>query len=457
MCGIIGIYSKNRLVNYQLIFEGLRNLQHRGIQSAGLAYYNDKNKKVTKILGLGKVADALPDPSELNDDFFAGVGHVRYATSRKENHIDNEQSRINQLNQTQAFISEQHNIAFVHNGHIIGAESIAKHFGLEEPFATDSEFIFKLVLKQYEQLGNIESALIWLMENITGVYSIVMLHKNKIYAVRDSVGIRPLWIGRQISDYSNYIIVSETAALPKDYQPYVEVHAGEIIKLDKKGLNYVFKTVGQEKFCSFERIYFQSHKSYGIENFRFKSGKILAEMEWKKYNDAPLADFVVCMPNTAIPSARGFAKEMGIPYYDYIKKIKDYRSFIAADQKTREIYCQRKFEVDPVLADKDIYLVDDSIVRGTTMIKILKKLRELGVNKIHVRSVSPLVKYTCQYGIDIPTRDELVGSYREIDEICEVIGADTLEYLSITDLKFLLGKTACTHCFDGQKPFMEDW
>ena len=442
MCGIIGLYGKNRKMNYEIIYQGLRNLQHRGIESAGLAYYS--NNCVHEIKNLGKVKDALP--ASLDQEFFAGVGHVRYATSRNKGQL------MLKLDDTQAFIDEDMKIAFVHNGHIIGVDGLAEHFGIVNDSMSDSAFLFKLILTKIGQLGGIEQALIWLVENISGVYSIVMLYKNKLYALRDRVGIRPLWLGRQMDDSSNYIVVSETGALPSDYLPFREIKPGEIIRLDKTGINYILQIGGNEKMCSFEYIYFQSHRSFAVETFRFKSGKLMA-MQEKEI----LADIVVCMPNTAIPSAQGFAKQLGLPYFDYIQKIKDYRSFIAPDQETRRIYCQNKFLLSPKLEGKRIYLVDDSIVRGTTMGEMTKKLRDIGVKEIHVRSVSPPVRFTCSYGIDIPTQTELIAHDKTVEEISKEIKVDSLKYLTISQLETLLGKNICTHCFSGTKPFIPDW
>jgi amidophosphoribosyltransferase len=315
---------------------------------------------------------------------------------------------------------------------------------------TDSEIILHLIAKNFQK-GLIE-ALLETIKQIKGSYALVILTDNKLIGIRDVNSIRPLCIGKKDD---TYFLSSESCAFDVIGAELIrDVEAGEIVIIDEKGIDSVKLEVEEKKKpCVFEYIYFARPDSVidgkSVYFTRLEMGKRLAE-------EAPVdADLVVPVPDSGIAAARGYSLKTGIPMGEGLIKNKYIgRTFIAPDQRDRETGVRIKLNVlKELVQGKRIVLIDDSIVRGTTMKRLVNLLKNGGAKEVHVRISSPPVKYSCYFGIDTPTKKELIGARMSVDKICKVIGADSLQFLSIEGLIKSVGfKSICTGCFDGDYP-----
>ncbi len=443
-CGVVGIYQKGNVNTSNMAYYGLIALQHRGQESAGIAVNNDGIISCYKEMGL--VAEAFDDRilNLLKGDMC--IGHVRYSTTG-ESFVNNAQPLVVKY--------KNGTIALAHNGNLVNAPGVRRT--LEEEgmiFATsiDSEVIASLIAKNYK--SSIEAAIEDTMNIIRGSYALVIMTNDKLIGVRDKHGLRPLVLGRL---EGGYVLASETCALDTIGAAFVrDIEPGEIVVIDEDGVRSRRVEHSEEKrICIFEYIYFARPDSVmdGVSMFRVRenAGRILAKEQPAE------ADVVICVPDSGTPAAIGYAQASGIPYtIGMIKNKYIGRTFIQPTQTIRETGVSLK--LNPLRANiegKRIVMVDDSIVRGTTSKKIVQALRDAGAKEVHVRVSSPIISHPCYFGIDTPSRKELVGANHYLDTIRERIGADSLGYLSLEGLLESVGSRGegyCTACFCGDYP-----
>lgn len=443
-CGIIGIYDKGNMEIENLTYYGLIALQHRGQESAGIAVNRDGIITCYKEMGL--VSEVFDDKilNLLKGDM--SIGHVRYSTTG-ESFVTNAQPLLVKY--------KNGSIAVAHNGNLINAASVRE--ALEDQgmiFATtiDSEVIASLIAKSYKK--RIEDAILETIEIIKGSYALVIMTNDKLIGVRDKHGLRPLVLGRL---GEGYVLASETCALDTIGASFIrDVKPGEIIVIDDTGIKSIMsRTVEEPALCIFEYIYFARPDSImdgiSIYHARESAGRILAEEHPAE------ADVVIGVPDSGTPAAIGYAQQSGIPYaVGLIKNRYIGRTFIQPSQVIRELGVALKLNpLKGAIKGKRVVMVDDSIVRGTTSKKIVQALKDAGAKEVHVRVSSPVITHSCYFGIDTPTRKELVGSSRLIESIREKIGADSLAYLSHEGLLKSVGSSGkgfCTACFNGRYP-----
>ncbi|MBA3018293.1 MAG: amidophosphoribosyltransferase, partial [Desulfobacteraceae bacterium] len=431
----------------KLCYFGLYALQHRGQESAGIAVANDNDIAVHKGMGL------VPDVFEIDhlETLKGGsaIGHVRYSTTG---------SSI--ISNAQPFVVRHRNksYAVAHNGNLVNAWELKNE--LEESgsiFQTtmDSEIFLHFLVKNMK-LG-LENALVETVSKLKGAFSFVVLtSKGEIIGIKDPNGFRPLCLGK-LNDH--YVLASETCALDLIEAEYVrEIDPGEIVIIDKDGLKSIKTTIPSKRaFCIFEFIYFARPDSiiYGknVYQTRKAHGKCLAR-------EAPVdADLVMPFPDSGTYAAIGYSEESGIPFE--MAMIRNHyvgRTFIQPTQSMREFGVRIKLNpIKELLEGKDIIIIEDSIIRGTTAKTRVKALRKLGVKSVHMRVSCPPHRFPCHYGIDFSTRGELIASKMSIEELKNFLCLDSLNYLSIEGLLNSTGfsdpeNKFCKACFDGCYP-----
>lgn len=443
-CGIFGVYSNNIKEDIMgLGYYGLFALQHRGQESAGITISNKGEMETIK--GMGLVSEVFTDKDLIQNIGNAVIGHVRYSTTGSS-------SLMNAQPLGGYFKLGQLSVA--HNGNLVNTNEIKKQLECESAVfqtTTDTELILNL-LARYSNNG-IKEAVVRTMDEIKGSFALVMLIGDKLIGARDPHGIRPLCLGK--IDDETFVLASETCALDTVDAEFIrDIEPGEIVIIDSTGIEAVKYTGTNSKApCSFEYIYFArpDTKIDGIDVYsvRHKAGKHL-------YKQNPIeADVVIGVPDSGIPAAIGYSEESKIPYGIGLVKNKYIgRTFISPTQELREKAVKVKLNpIKEVVAGKKVVVIDDSLVRGTTSKKLIKMLREAGAKEVHFRSASPIVKNECYFGIDIATKKELIGNKMSVEEIKNKIGADSLDYLSLENLKEALGGTNfCMGCFTGKYP-----
>jgi amidophosphoribosyltransferase len=441
-CGVFGIYGDTAAA--EKVYLGLYALQHRGQESAGIASANGSELALHK--GLGLVWSVFSDPTampKLIGD--AAIGHNRYST-RGTNNVINAQPIVIDYKAGQ--------IAVAHNGTITNASELRKHMqdtGSIFQTTSDSELVLHLIArsKHMEPVDAIMDA----VSHLVGAYSFLFLTPDKLIAVRDSFGFRPLSLGK-LDD--SFVIASETCAFDIMGAQYIRsVDSGEVLVIDQDGMKSLkLPEAPRKSHCIFEHIYFSRPDSLifneKVDKIRRRLGKRLA-------GEAPAdADIVIAVPDSGNTAALGFAKESNIKYE--IGLIRNHyvgRTFIAPHQDKRKLDVKVKLNpVSGVVRDRRVVLVDDSIVRGTTMRQIVRLLRDKGAKEVHVRISSPPIKHPCYYGIDISRHSELIANEKTVEEIRAYIEAESLGYLSIPGMLGTVekGSDYCTACFDGCYP-----
>jgi amidophosphoribosyltransferase len=444
-CGVFGIYDHSE--GATLTYFGLYALQHRGQESAGIAVA--KNNSIIDHRGMGLVPDVF-DMTHLEQlEGGSAIGHVRYSTTG---------SSI--LANAQPFVvhHRKRSYAIAHNGNIVNAHSLKKE--LEETgsiFQTtmDSEIFLHYFVKSLKY--GFEGALVETVSRLKGAYSFVMLtNEGEVVGIKDPNGFRPLCLGKL---NGHYILASETCALDLVHAEFIrELEPGEIVIIDENGVRSIkTEPAAIRSFCIFEFIYFARPDSiiYGknVYQTRKSHGRRLAQ-------EAPVeADLVMPFPDSGTYAALGYSEMSGIPFE--LAMIRNHyvgRTFIQPTQSMRDFGVRVKLNpVRNLLKGKDIIIIEDSIIRGTTVKTRVKALRELGVNKVHMRVAGPPHRFPCHYGIDFSTRGELIASDKSVSQLRDILGLDTLSYLS---LKGLLASTGiddpennfCKACFDGCYP-----
>ncbi len=444
-CGVIGVYCNDESKNAaHLIYYGLYALQHRGQESAGIAANNNGVMDLRK--GLGLAGEVFRGETFSNFPGNIAIGHVRYSTAG-----DGSVRSAQPL----AATCRLGEIALAHNGNLVNADSLREMLtdeGVIFHTTTDSESILNLIC-QHGSRG-IEAGIKNAMSLIKGAYVLVITIGDKLIGVRDPYGLHPLCIGKLQND-SGYVLASETCALEALDAEFVrDVQPGEIIIIDKSGLNAIEPSRRCKKsLCVFELVYFARPDSIvdgvSVYDFRRRCGMMLAKQ--KKIE----ADVVMAVPDSGIPAAIGYAEASGIPYGEGLIKNKYMgRTFILPVQEMRDKAVRIKLAtIKHNIENKRLIIIDDSIVRGTTLKRIVGHLRDAGAKEIHVCAASPEVKFSCYFGIDTPHREKLIAVQKSPDEICEYIGADSLTYLSEESLREVCGEDLyCKACFDGNYP-----
>jgi amidophosphoribosyltransferase len=442
-CGVIGIYEKNNINTANLAYFGLIALQHRGQESAGIAVNNDGIITCYKEMGL--VSEVFDNQilNLLKGDMC--IGHVRYSTMG-ESFVTNAQPLVVKY--------KNGTIALAHNGNLVNAQALRREMedqGMIFTTSIDSEVIASLIAKNYT--SNIEEAISKTMDKIKGAYALTIMTNEKLIGVRDKHGMRPLVLGRL---ENGYVLASETCALDTIGAEFIrDINPGEIVIIDENGVKSIQTKPEEKALCIFEYIYFARPDSVidglGVYGARHSAGRMLAK-------EQPVeADAVISVPDSGTAAAIGYSLESGIPYtVGLIKNRYIGRTFIQPSQEIRETGVTLKLNpLKEEIEGKRIVMVDDSIVRGTTSMKIVQALRAAGAKEVHVRVSSPVILHSCYFGIDTPRRDELVGATTIIEKIKEKIGADSLGYLSHNGLMQSIGscgKGFCTACFSGKYP-----
>lgn len=451
-CGVVGVFLRDEAKNAdntaaRLAYFGLTSLQHRGQESAGIATAGSGEFKVHK--NLGTVLEAFKESDLMPLTGRISVGHVRYSTAG-ESAIVNAQPFVMR--------SKLGSIAVAHNGQLVNYEQL-KEF-LEETGSTfastsDSEVIIKLIAKSYKK--GLERALTDTIQMIKGSFALAVLTENCIIGARDPNGIRPLCLGKL---ENGWVLASESCALDVMGAEFVrDIHAGEIVIINDDGvLSFEFGEKTSKRTCIFEYVYFARPDSVideiPVQTARLRMGAMLA-----KESPVP-ADVVIGVPDSGVGAALGYSQASGVPYAMGIVKNKYIgRTFIAPTQAERESMVFVKLNaLKSDVAGKRVVVIDDSIVRGTTSRRLVQILRRAGAAEVHFRVSSPPVKFPCYFGIDTPSRTELISSAHEIEEIRQEIGADTLAFLSIDGMFEALRSCCpeqygyCKGCFTGEYP-----
>lgn len=441
MCGVFGIRSEERDVS-RLAYFGLFALQHRGQESAGIAVSDGGRLTVLRDMGLvtqvfnEQQLQALPGE--------AAIGHTRYSTTGA-NRWANAQPLIHH--------GRVRTVALGHNGNLVNAEELRAELvndGVRLGSASDSEVIAALLARDPAPLPE---AVARTMARLEGAYSVVALAEGTLVAFRDPNGFRPLTLGRIGGDW---VVASETCALDLVGAEVVrDVRPGEVVWVDAEGLHAAQAApAGRSALCIFEHVYFARPDSRlgGVEVHaaRVRMGERLA-------GEAPVeADLVIPIPDSGTPAAIGFSKASGIPFDEgLIKNRYVARTFIQPDQEMREQGIRLKFNPLSEVDGRRIVVVDDSIVRGTTMRQLVQMLFDAGASEVHVRISSPPVVSPCFYGIDMAAEDELAAAHRSVEEMRELIGATSLHYLSLEGMQEATGlpeDAVCRACFTREYP-----
>lgn len=446
-CGVFGFYDNDGFDVARLTYYGLYALQHRGQDSAGIAVNDDGNFQCHKDLGL--VPEVFDDRTINKLKGTMAVGHVRSST-KAENFRENAQPLVTKY--------VKGTLALAHNGQLLnGAELRYKFEQKGAIFHTtiDSEVIMYQLAQERIGAHSIEQAMLNAMDSLKGAYSIVLMSPRKLIGARDLHGFRPLCIGKM---KNSYILSSETCALENLGAEFIrEVEPGEVVVIDKDGLRSLKHKNAQKKaeICIFEHVYFARPDSeiqgMSVHEMRKMMGRYLAK-------DYPVeADLVFGVPDSGLCAALGYAEESGIMYGDgFVKNRYIGRTFIQPTQSQREQSVNIKLNVvKNAVRGKRVVMVDDSIVRGTTCANIIRSLKDAGALEVHVRVSSPPFLWPCYFGTDVPSRDALIAVKYTVEEIRQMVGADSLGFLSIEALKEIASYMNCNYCqgcFTGMYP-----
>ena len=450
-CGVFGMYDFDGADVASTIYYGLFALQHRGQESCGIAVSdtNGPKGKVLSYKGMGLVNEVFAPENleQMKGDI--GVGHVRYSTAGSSTRENAQPLVLNYVKGT---------LALAHNGNLINAPQLRKELeytGAIFQTTIDSEVIAYYIARERLNSQSAEEAVRRACQRLKGAYALVVASPRKLIGARDPYGFKPLCIGKRDN---SYIITSETCALDTIGATFVrDVLPGEVVTISpEKGIESDMTMAlpkEKEARCIFEYIYFARPDSHidGVSVYasRIKAGKFLAQ-------DSPVeADLVTGVPESGNAAALGYSLASGIPYGTaFVKNSYVGRTFIKPKQSSRESSVQVKLNVlREAVAGKRVIMIDDSIVRGTTSDRIVRMLSDAGATEVHVRISSPPFLWPCYFGTDIPAREQLIAYNRTIEEIRQIIGADSLGYLGIDRLKEMAeGLPICTGCFTGKYP-----
>ena len=441
-CGIFGIFGHPEAASLTSL--GLYALQHRGQESAGIAAGDGERMRLSR--GMGQVADAFKEETLERLPGHLAIGHTRYSTAG-ESKIENAQPFLIDCAHGQ--------IAVAHNGNLVNARELRDDLVRSGSiFQTTSDTEVVLHLYARSKAPSVEEALVESIRQISGAFSMVLLTKNRLIAARDPHGFRPLALGR-LGDA--WIVCSETCALDLIGATYErDVNPGEILIISDGGLRSIRPyPPAQLAHCVFEHVYFARPDSYvfgqSVNEVRTMFGRMLA-------TESPAdADVVVPIPDSGVCAAIGYGETSGLPVrFGLIRNHYVGRTFIQPQQSIRDFGVKVKLNpVRSILEGKRVVLVDDSIVRGTTSRKIVRLVKAAGAREVHLRISCPPTVSPCFYGVDTPSRNELIGATHTVDEIREYVEADSLAYLSLSGLRKSVGDrqdSYCTSCYTGVYP-----
>jgi amidophosphoribosyltransferase len=447
-CAVFGVFAPGEDVARMTCF-GLQALQHRGQESAGIAVGDGETIMVTKDLGL--VTQVFNEASLSALDGFVAVGHTRYSTSDATSSWEAAQPHISNIDSIL--------IALAHNGTLINtgdARSRLIEQGIQFRSFADSEVAAKIIGEATKQTHHLRDGIRTMMEELEGAYSMVLASPDSLYAFRDPRGVRPLCVGK-LAGSRGWVVSSETCGLDIVGAEYVrEVEPGEVLRFNADGM-YSEQVMPAKSYaaCIFEYVYFARPDSVidgqSVYGARHNMGRILAK-------EAPAhADIVLGVPDSGVPAAMGYAQESGIALADGIVKNRYVgRTFIQPTQAMRQLGIRIKLNpISSVISGKRLVVIDDSIVRGNTSKKLVEMLREAGAKEVHLRIVSPEVKWPCFYGIDTDTQDQLIAANISTEEIRKVINADSLAFISLEGLHNSIKTNhtgSCDACFSGCYP-----
>ncbi len=446
-CGVLGIFSQDAGHLARMAYYGLFALQHRGQESCGIVLNNDGLFYSHKDLGLvsevfsKEKLDTLPEGN-------IAVGHVRYGTTGALNRANCQPIEVNH---------QKGRLALAHNGNLSNAWDLRNRLEMKGAIfhsTSDTEIIAYLITQERLKSRSIEDAVAAAMRWLEGAYSMVIMSSTKMIAARDPYGFRPLCYGK--AQDGKYVAASESCALEAVGAEFIrDVDPGEILIFDKDGIRemHPFAGLPKKRSCVFEYIYFARPDSVidkmPVHEARCRAGAILART-------APAgADLVIGVPDSGLDAALGYSRESGIPYaIGFIKNKYIGRTFIAPQQEERKDAVKIKLNpIRSVVKGKRLVLIDDSIVRGTTSGQIIALLREAGAKEIHMRISSPPFLHPCYYGTDIDSEEHLIANHHTVQEICKMIGADSLAYLPKENLAEMAGtEDLCDACFSGCYP-----
>ena len=454
-CGVFGVFAPEYEVS-NLAFFALSALQHRGQESAGIAAA-DRGRQIITRRDLGLVSQALNANDLITLGGELAIGHVRYSTTGS-----NAWTNSQPVQRAAGTDGNRRELALAHNGNLINAVELhaaLRAAGVHFASTSDSEIIAALIATHPAE--QVEDAAAEVMPLLQGAFSTVLMTKDRVLAMRDPLGLRPLSIGRLAplggGVPERYCIASETCAFDILGAGHVrDVQPGEVVMLDDDGLHSLQAIEPErEAFCVFEYIYFarpdSKFEGTALQVVRGRMGEILAR-------EAPVdADLVIPVPDSGNAAARGYARASGLPQDDgFVKNRYVQRTFIQPGQQLRKHGLRIKFNPLPeVVAGKRLVVVDDSIVRGNTTAQIVRMLRDAGAAEVHLRISAPPIKHPCHYGIDMSTREEMIAHERTIPEIAAQLGCDSLAYLSIDGVYEAIGQPRSRHCdacFTGDYP-----
>lgn len=450
-CGVFGIYDFDGNEVASTIYYGLFALQHRGQESCGIAVSDTEGPKgkVSTHKGMGLCNEVFTTETLEQMHGNIGVGHVRYSTAGSSTRENAQPLVLNYVKGT---------LALAHNGNLVNAPQLRhelEYSGAIFQTTIDSEVIAYHIARARVKVPNVESAVAEAMKKLKGAYSLVIMSPRKLIGARDPFGFKPLCIGKRDNAY---ILASETCALETIGAQFIrDVEPGEIVTITEKGIvsnkEMCFKDSGKEARCIFEYIYFARPDSVfdgvSVYHSRLQAGRFLA------MDSSVEADLVVGVPESGNGAALGYSMESGIPYGTaFVKNSYVGRTFIKPKQSSRESAVRIKLNVlKEAVAGKRVIMIDDSIVRGTTSALIVNMLRDAGAKEVHVRISAPPFLHPCYFGTDIPSEDQLIAYGHTVDEIREMIGADTLSYLRLERLnEMACHKPICMACFNGDYP-----
>lgn len=444
-CGVLGFYDNDGFDVARMLYYGMFALQHRGQESCGIVTNDDGHLHQLKDKGL--VGEVFNDANLATLKGNIGVAHVRYAM---ENDLrENAQPLVSRYCKG--------SLTLAHNGNIINSAALREELesrGAIFQSTNDIEVIMHLIAIERTKTHSVEAAVLNVMDKIEGAYSMVIMSPRKLLGVRDPQGFRPLCIGRI---KNSYVLASESVALDTMRAEFIrDVEPGEVVLIEgNKITSFKDKCGKKPSLCIFEYIYFARPDSVidkvSVYNTRIEVGKLLAKSHPAK------ADVVIGVPDSGLHFAQGFARESGIPYGEgLVRNRYSGRTFIKQTQKEREMAVNIKLNaLRANLEGKSVVMVDDSIVRGTTMANLVKLVKDNGAKEVHIRIGSPQFLWPCYFGTDIPSKKNLIAVKYTTEEICKKLGADSLGFLRVEDLeKIGIRKDFgyCNACFTGDYP-----
>ena len=448
--GIFGIIGEEKTDVASSVYYGLYALQHRGQESAGITVNDDGLFRTYKDSGLVNDVFTRTAMERLGQGNMA-IGHCRYGTLGTKGYINSEPIAVNHI---------KGRLALATDGRLVNAALLRQELELEGTIfhtASDAEIFSCIIIKERINAPSIEEAVNRAMHKLRGGYCMLLMSPRKMIAVRDPNGLHPLCYGMR--ENGQYVVASETCALDSVGATFIrELRPGEILVFTAEGITSITDHCDKapEKLCIFEYLYTARPDSVigacSVQAARKKAGALLAKAHPVE------ADVVVGVPDSGLDAALGYAEESGIPYaIGLIKNKYIGRTFIAPGQNNREDKVRIKLNpVSSAVKGKRVVLVDDSIVRGTTCARIVRLFRNAGATEVHLRSSAPAFLNPCYYGTDIDSKESLIACHHTVEEISQIVGADSLGYLLLEDVeKIASGSTCggfCTACFDGKYP-----